>query len=183
MLPSYIALTEVENELLLSKAKQVHYAKNELLLLAGTPVRKLFFFKKGIVRGYRIEKEIAITHYFYTENILGTDYESYLTGEPGELYLEALTPVEVYEFQQEAFQALYDQSHTFERLGRIFAEVAYLNMVKRMKAFQTQDLKARYLSLMAQHPDLLYQVPQKYIASYLGVTPQSLSRIREMIRE
>ncbi len=79
-------------------------------------------------------------------------------------------------------QEFFKQYHEFEKLGRVMAELAYLKMAERLVSFQTKSLKLRYEELISGNPQLFHQVPQKYIASYLGVTEQSLSRDKTIER-
>ncbi len=178
----YLPLSDEAYQHLKAAGQWRTYAKNELLLPLHKPVSKMFFIEQGLLRGYRLVDGLEITHHFYPENWFGTDYQSYLTGTPCELHLTALTEVTVYEFQKSALEALFHQHHELERLGRILAEDAYLQMVERLKEFQIKDLKMRYLNLINKNPGLFQQVPQKHIASYLGVAPQSLSRIKEHLK-
>ncbi len=115
------------------------------------------------MRAYRLVDGQEYTHYFYTEKWFTTDYQSYLNGQQSDSYIQALTDVNCYEF---------------ERLGRLITESAYLKIVERLIDFQTNDLRERYQRLIQNHSQLLLQVPQKMIASYLGVAEQSLSRIK-----
>ena len=177
-LSNYINFTDADYESFISIAKIKVYKKNEYLLHADKPVQKLFFVKSGFMRGYRIQKGIDITHHFYMDNWLATDYESYLTGDIGELYIQALVNTTVYEFNKNTLHTFYKSNPKFEKIRFIQAEDAYLRMVRRLKNFQYMELKDRYLALINRDPKLFNLVPQKHIASYLGVTPQSLSRIK-----
>jgi CRP-like cAMP-binding protein len=163
-------------------AKTRKLERGDFLLQAGSSVDKLFFIKSGIIRGYRIINGEDITHHFFIEDWLATDYVSYLTQEPGELYLECLTEVKLYEFKKKDIRLFYSVNSKFEKLRYIQAEDAFLQMVERLKDFQTKNLKERYLNLITKNPKLFNQVPQKYIASFLGVKPQSLSRIKDSIK-
>lgn len=152
--------------------------KNEILFRAGTPNRKMLFIEKGLLRAYRIREEHEYTHHFYIENWFATDFKSYLTGEHSDLYIQSLTAATYYEFDKMALLELFQRDPIFEKLGRVIAEQAYLKIVERLVAFQTNNLRERYLRLINQNPELFQKVPQKYIASYLGVAEQSLSRIK-----
>ncbi|PHR44648.1 MAG: hypothetical protein COA32_14750 [Fluviicola sp.] len=178
-LSKHIDFTNEEYESLISIAKLKEFKKDEYLLRAGSPVRKLFFVKSGFMRGYRIHEGEDITHHFYLHNWFATDYESYLTKEPGELYIKALIDTSVYEFDQTTLNKFFKTNEKFEKIRFIQAEDAYLRMVRRLKNFQYLELKDRYLALINKNPELFNLVPQRYIASYLGVTPQSISRIKK----
>lgn len=163
---------------LFHRAELKKYSRNQILLFPEKRVENIFFIKKGIMRSYRIINGEDITHHFYVEDWFATDYQSYITDSQSELYLETLSDCIIYEIKKESMLRLFDEFHDVERLGRIIAEDAYLQMVERLKSFQTMDLKERYNALMEKKPKLFNLVPQKHIASYLGVTAQSLSRIK-----
>ncbi|GAB5551864.1 MAG: Crp/Fnr family transcriptional regulator [Saprospiraceae bacterium] len=177
-LSNYIHFSEEEYESFISIAKIRKYKRNEYLLRADKPVQKLFFVKSGFMRGYRIQDGKDITHHFYGDNWLATDYESFLSGSHGELYIQALTDITVYEFDKTALYSYYKLHEKFEKIRFIQAEDAYLRMVRRLKNFQCMELKERYLELVSKNPELINVVPQRHIASYLGVSPQSLSRLK-----
>lgn len=155
--------------------------KNSIISYPRKVNRKMFFIDQGLMRGYRLVNGQEYTHYFYTENWFATDYQSYLTEQESDLYIQALTDVTYYEFDKSSLIDLFQKYHEFEKLGRIIAEKAYLKMVERLVDFQTNDLRARYHKLIQSHPQLFLQVPQKMIASYLGVAEQSLSRIKSKL--
>lgn len=180
-LSNYIDFTNEEYASFISIAKSKEFKKNDYLLRAGRPVKKLFFVKSGFMRGYRIQDGIDITHHFYLNNWFATDYESYLNGDPGELYIKALIDTTVYEFDRSTLLSYFETNEKFEKIRFIQAEDAYLRMVRRLKNFQYMELKDRYLELINRDPELFKLVPQRHIASYLGVTPQSLSRIKKSL--
>ena len=144
-------------------------------------VQSMLFVESGLMRGYRLTDGIEFTHYFFAEQWFATDYQSYLSETPSELYVEAITPCTYFEFSKSLLLSLYDEQIEFAQLGRMIAEQAYLITVQRLLDFQTKDLKARYERLINRNPKLFQQVPQKHIASYLGVTQQSLSRIKSQL--
>lgn len=180
-LSKHINFSSEEYDTFISIAKSKEYKKDEYLLCADRPVQKLFFVRSGFMRGYRIQDGTDITHHFYLDNWLATDYESYLTGNRGELYIKALTDTSVYEFHKPSLLDFFKTHEKFEKIRFIQAEDAYLQMVRRLKNFQYMELKDRYLTLVNRNPNLFKLVPQKHIASYLGVAPQSLSRIKSEI--
>ncbi len=177
-LSKHIDFSEEEYESFISIAAIKEYKKNDYLLKADRSVQKLFFIKSGFMRGYRIQDGIDITHHFYLDNWLATDYESYLSGNQGELYIQALVDTVVYEFNKSSLHTFFKTHEKFEKIRFVQAEDAYLRMVRRLKNFQYMELKERYLELVNRNPELFNLVPQRHIASYLGVTPQSLSRLK-----
>lgn len=181
-LGNQLNLNEEEIDLVLAQTQLKEFQGGESLLEAGNRVDKLFFIESGFVRGYQLVDGADITHHFFTEQWFATDFEGFLTEEPGRLKLEAMIDTKVREISRSTLFELIEQNGHLERWRSILAEFAYVQMVKRLRDFQTKDLKARYLELIETNSRLFQQVPQKHIASYLGVAPQSLSRIKESIK-
>ncbi len=148
------------------------------LFMAGQPFLKLWYIEKGMVRAYRIVEGKDFTFFFFPARNFASDYQSFLTEQESPLFFESLTEVQYREFSKSTIQYLYKSNPRYEHLGRIMAERAYLSATDRLKQFQTEPLEERYRKLLQQAPELFQQIPQYHIASYLGVSPQSLSRIR-----
>lgn len=179
MLNSIICLTEENFQLFSNASKKKKAAKGELLFTPQNICRKILFIENGLLRGFKISEGKDFTHHFFSENWFATDFESFLTGKSGSLFVEALTPITYYEFQKDGLEQLYELHPQFQKLGRIIAEKAFLSTVEKLNDIQTLDLKGRYQGLVAKNKELFQKVPQKYIASYLGVSEQSLSRIKK----
>lgn len=178
---SHVNLSEEEYRIFEDVAKKKEVDKNQLLFQAGKLSRKCFFIEKGILRGYRIIEGKEYTHHFYFQDWFAVDYESFLLDQAGSLYIESLTNAVYYEFDKNDLLSLYRSYHQFEKLGRIIAEKAYLITVEKLSNIQTLSLKEKYEALLAKTPKLFQKVPQKYIASYLGVSEQSLSRVKNQL--
>ena len=181
IIESYVSLTDDEYQALLSFSKSKNAKRNDIIFRPGTISRKYLFIINGLLRGYRIIEGKEYTHHFYLNDWFATDYKSYLIEQPSDLYIQSLTDVEYFEFDKKDLLELFNSYHQFEKLGRIIAEKAYLLTVDKLEDIQTLSLKQRYLSLIQKSPELFQQVPQKYIASYLGVSEQSLSRIKSSL--
>ncbi|TDB67468.1 Crp/Fnr family transcriptional regulator [Arundinibacter roseus] len=153
-------------------------AAKTLIFSADRPFSRLLFIHSGIIRTFRLIDSEDFSYYFFSNNDFAVDFQSYLTDTPSPIYFETLTDTTYTEFHKKDILQLYDNYPRFERLGRIMAEQAYLSAADRLKQHQTDDLKTRYLKLISKNPELFQTIPQHYIASYLGVKPQSLSRIR-----
>ena len=175
---SHIEISDDVYDSFVNAAELKHAARKEIIFYPGRVNKKILFVEKGILRAYRLVDGTPYTHFFFMENWFVTDFQSYLTEQPSDLYIESLTERSYYEFSKKDLQKLYQRHHEFEKLGRIIAEKAYLKMVERLTDLQTTNLRERYHRLVRKSPQLLQKVPQKYIASYLGVSEQSLSRIK-----
>ncbi|MBP2833798.1 Crp/Fnr family transcriptional regulator [Aquimarina sp. U1-2] len=172
------SFTEDEVQTLLDSGTLKKAKVNETIFLAGNYFSKLWFLNNGIVRAFRIINGEDYTFFFFTKQNFAVDYQSYLTGEKSPLFFESLTDVEYVEFTKESIEKIYQTIPSFEKVGRIMSENAYLSATERLKQFQAELLEVRYEKLMERDPELFQQIPQYHIASYLGVKPQSLSRIR-----
>jgi len=180
IIQSFIKMPEDVFQIFLNSAKKKEVAKNVILIQPDKVTGKILFIESGFLRGYRIIDGKNYTHHFFTSNWFATDFESFLSNRPGTLYIESLTKVSFFEFDKEILHSLYESHHELEKLGRIIAEKAYLKTLEKFSEIQTLDLNARYKNLLRKSPQLFQNVPQKYIASYLGVSEQSLSRIKGM---
>lgn len=178
---SYVNLSDEVFQLFLNTAKKKEAPKNQMLFNTQRANTKYLFLEKGLLRGYKIINNKDYTHHFYFPNWFATDFQSYLTEEISDVYIETLTDVVYYEFDKKDLLNLYSQYHQLEKLGRIIAEVAYLRTVEKFSDIQTLNLKERYNKLLKINAELFQKVPQKHIASYLGVSEQSLSRVKSNI--
>ena len=152
--------------------------KGELVFPKEKVLNKLLFVTKGLIRSYRRVDEEELTYYFFAANDFACDFASFLDEKPTSFIFEALTETSGIEFNKSEILDLYRTDPKFEKLGRLMAERAYLIVTSRLKEFQTDDLETRYLKLMNRSPELFLTVPQRHIASMLGLQPQSLSRIK-----
>ncbi|MBK8503188.1 MAG: Crp/Fnr family transcriptional regulator [Saprospiraceae bacterium] len=177
----YGKLSQTGLEELASKFKQKTVKKADLLLVQGQVCRKIYFVTKGCLRLYYIANDVEITVWFSFENNSAIELSSFLSGAPSEYFLEAIEDSEFLSLDKSELASLYERHPEMERVVRVFWEDVILNLLKRFTALQKDSAEKRYLDLMNQ-PIYLQRVPQKYLASYIGVTPTSLSRIRRNIR-
>ncbi len=180
---TFVALS-IKDEEEFSKILEIkRYAKKEFILAEGDVCDKIFFINSGCVRDFfNIEGEEKIIEFFF-ENSWYTDYGSFLSGRPTIENLQAIEPCEIAFFRKENLYKLYLTNPVFERVGRVMAENAFMNLMNISTARTIQDPEERYLNLLKQRPELFERIPQHYIASFLGLQPQSLSRIRKRIFE
>lgn len=175
---SHIDISDHQYELLLSVATRHHVPKGQLLFRPSKPNLKYLFLEKGLLRGYKVIDGKEYTHHFYFPKWFATDYKSYLTERASDLFIETLTDVDYYAFNKKDLLHLFSTQHAFEKLGRIIAEEAFLQTVEKLSDMQVLNLEERYKNLLNKNPELFQKVPQRHIASYLGVAEQSLSRIK-----
>ncbi|MCT4699489.1 Crp/Fnr family transcriptional regulator [Tenacibaculum haliotis] len=168
-------------ELFSSKLQEVKLNKNTILLKAGKTENYLSFISKGIIRLYIPKVESDLTFGFLFDNEFVTAYDSFLTQSPSEYQIETLTETTLWKISNKDLQEVYDKTKNGNIIGRKMAEKMFLIKSKREISLLNKTAEERYLDLFSDRPILLQQIPLKYIASYIGVTPQALSRIRKRI--
>jgi CRP-like cAMP-binding protein len=158
--------------------KRKEIAKKEWLLEQGQTCDFLAFIESGLFRFYTIkEGEEKITGFFFSGDFV-SNYRSFLTGKESEHYIESMQESVVFLISKNDLQQLYDKHHHLERLGRFIAENLYLNVAGRLDSFMFDSPKERYEALLRRNSKLLQEIPQYMLASYLGVKPETISRIR-----
>lgn len=152
--------------------------KKEYIIKKGKIERTISFIKQGIVRFFIEQPKEDVTFDFGFPNTLISSYSSLLKQEPSNCYLQSLTPTTLLSISHNDLDLIYKETLCGHALGRIFAEEFFLYKSKREEDFLTLSPKERYLQLFKEQPELIQNIPGKYIASYIGITPQALSRIR-----
>lgn len=159
-------------------AKKDHFTK------AGEVCRELGFILSGSIRLYHLKGDEEITSYFCLDNEFITSYKSFIRQEPGKSSIQVLEDTLVVTFDYNGLQQLLNHpvtAYKMERFGRLMAEDLVSCYEDRLLTFITQTPEERYASLLENSPRVLQHIPQYYVASYLGITPVSLSRIRKRI--
>jgi CRP-like cAMP-binding protein len=157
--------------------------KRENLLKEGQICNEISLVLRGAFRQYHLIDGEEKSTFFFFENHFACNYESFLTQLPSDVTIEALEDCEILYFSADVLHRLYRLYPKYEVFGRLIAETVYLCAMERLKTFLLNSPEERYRKFL-QHPDsdvILERVPQHYIASYLGITPVSLSRIRARV--
>ncbi|PST83401.1 CarD family transcriptional regulator [Pedobacter yulinensis] len=151
------------------------------LLQAGSVENYLSFLSEGIVRCLvtREFEETTFAFVFQGEFISG--YDSFLTRRPSGYRIETLTNAVLWQISWEDLQEVYKHTEVGNAIGRFAGEHLFLEKSKRELSFLTRSAEQRYRDLFSEKPRLLKEIPLKYLASYIGITPQALSRIRRRI--
>ncbi|MEO7393510.1 MAG: Crp/Fnr family transcriptional regulator [Chitinophagaceae bacterium] len=152
--------------------------KNKNLQPIGHTCKTIYFINKGVARIYYFKEDTDITEGFYFENDIIARVESLFTGKPSRKAIQILEDAEIVGINSNQLFKLYDTFPEIERLFRKIFESAYLETVHRIEGIQFHSAEERYKTLLQEAPDVLKRIPLKYIASYLGITQVSLSRIR-----
>jgi CRP-like cAMP-binding protein len=159
--------------------------KRENLLKEGQICSEICFILRGGFRQYHLIDGEEKTTFFSFENDFACNYESFLTRKPSDVTIEALEDCEVLYFSNETINRLYRLYPKYEVFARLIAETVYLCAMERLKTFLLNSPEERYRKFLTQPEStlILERVPQHYIASYLGITPVSLSRIRSRLSQ
>lgn len=176
----FVPLTDAEWAPLAAGLQTRQLARRELFVTQDKPSSDISLLVSGACRLFytRPDGEEKTTYFFF-ENHLMASYQSCLTGQPSAFSIEALAPTELLVFPYALLKALYDEWPVYERFGRLLAEYLLLGTDARLAELLLLSPEQRYLALLRSHKSkIMERIPQHYIASYLGVTPVSLSRIR-----
>lgn len=180
---SYIPLSEDDETIIRSLFRLQKVEKGHFLLQAGNICKDIFFIEQGLVRYYTVVDGEEKTSYFNKEGEFVCNYPSFLPQKPSETFIEALEPCTVYSISHSNMQQFYAQVKYGERFGRLAIEDVYLNLINQVVSLYNDPPELRYQLFLSRFPDLGQRIPQYYIASYVGIKPQSLSRIRKRLTE
>jgi CRP-like cAMP-binding protein len=169
-------------ERLLAISELEHLKKNKILQPIGHTCKTIYFVQKGIARIFYYKDGIDITECFAAENHIIARVESLFAQRPSQKGIQIIETAEIIAINATKLFALYDQYPTIERLFRKIFEQGYVETVNRLENLQFYAAEERYTRLLEEMPELLQRVPLKYIASYLGITQVSLSRIRAGVK-
>ncbi|PZU87010.1 MAG: CarD family transcriptional regulator [Chryseobacterium sp.] len=176
-----ISLTDKDWEEFRDKNQRFEYKKGDLILKKGEVDDYLSIVEEGAARLFftKENKELTIRFVFKYEYL--TAYDSFTQRTPSRCDVEALTDMVVWRLQYDDLQDLYKRHNVGNLVGRLIIEKLYVEKLNRELSFLSESAEERYLKLMKEHPILFQKIPLKHIASYMGITPQALSRIRRRI--
>jgi CRP-like cAMP-binding protein len=155
--------------------------KNDYLLNEGSICRHLYFVQQGALRGYYNLDGKEVTHWFGFEKDFVTSFHSFITLEPAVENIQLLEGSVLWSISKETLSNLYNEYHEIDRLVRIATEKYYIRLEERFVNSHFKTATERYEHLLEQQPHLLERVPLGHIASYLGISQETLSRIRSKL--
>ena len=164
------------------KEDKKRFKKNEIITKFGQIERKAYFLRTGITES-AIEKdgELKIIDFVFPYSFI-CSYTSFLLQTPSEIQTKAITDCEVEYFLKEDLEKAYQTSILANQFGRYVTEQFFISKLKRENDFLTKSAKEVYLALIAERPEVLEKIPVHKIAKYLGIHPESLSRIRATLK-
>lgn len=167
----------------LQQAKTIHFNKGDALVIPGERCKYLYLVESGILRSYYYDtKGNNITHWFASEHMLITIPPSFFNSEDNVFGIEALEDTKVSVFTYDNLEYMFEKSRYIERLFRIIVTQIMVTLGKKVIDLQTKTALTRYNELLLNFPEIFNRAALGHIASYLGITQQSLSRIRAQIK-
>lgn len=158
------------------------FGRQDPVLLPGSMDYTFFFVAEGLLRVYTVAgNSKECNKGFIADNIFAGPLAAFMLGLPSLYGIEALEPTTLLTARYSDLIALYDRHPVFDRFGRTFMEWMVIQKELRERITLHQTAKERYLAFMEQYPQFAQRVPQYHIASYLGITPESLSRLRRTL--
>jgi CRP-like cAMP-binding protein len=177
-----ITLNEAEKEICKSLFIPKKLRKRQYILQQDDICKNLIFVENGLLRSYNVdEKGNEHILQFAPEGWWIADVYSFFTSENSKYNIDAIEDSELLLITHAALESLYERVPKFERYFRILTQNNMIAMQKRVMSELSSTAEEKYLNLIAAYPNIVARVPQHMIASYLGLTPESLSRIRKRI--
>ncbi len=183
----YIDLNYIEWTLLKSKLSILEYKKGDIIHSVGDVCTSLSFINSGLARAYAIGedgKDYTWSIFFndknsHMTNLFVVDYESFINQTESKLAIDVIEDCQVVTVDYKDIEQLYSKLKKGERFGRLMSQEAYSYLHNRAIERDLMSAKERFNNFMSKTPFLLDKVPQYHIASYLGITPQHLSRLKK----
>jgi CRP-like cAMP-binding protein len=156
--------------------------KNEYYLRQGEVCRQMGFIVQGYVRLFFLSGDAEITKDFSFENSFCGSYASFISGAPSRFNVKAMEDVTLYLLTRENLEVLTDIYPCWQKFVRISVENLFVRKELREASFLLDSIEEKYSNLLKEHKEIVQRVPLKYIASYLGTSAETISRIRAKIK-
>lgn len=178
-LSTIVAFPPEELDDIVSHFEKETVEKNQTLVREGQVCSKLYFIEKGVGRSYYLKNDgKEITQWFFTEGKFMSSIESFFQQNPSLYYLEVLEDSVVHSISRQKIDLLFSRYQNMEKFGRLLSTEMLTKVVNKLSAIQFQTARERYDYMLTEFPDISHRVPLGHIASYLGMTQETLSRIR-----
>lgn len=164
----------------LAAFRSLNLAKGDFFVREGETCTQAAFIESGILRTfYPTEKGEARTYCFCSEHHFTTSFKSFISQAPSALSIQALEPCRLLVISYRDLQDLYASSPGWQAIGRLLVEREFLNMENYANSLNAETAREKYLRLLKEQPSVIKKAPVQHIASYLGITRETLSRIRK----
>ena len=172
-----VKLSDDEVTELLCHFKPVSLEKGAVFISHGKICSKIAYVQNGLLEMIYMENNSEKIVDFFFSNSFVTDYKSFLSSKPSETQIKTLKKTELLVLEKHSLESLYEKNIKYQKIGRIIAEKFYLEFAERIR-IQSLSPKIRYNKMYFENSEFIQQIPQYKIASYLGVTPEWLSKLR-----
>lgn len=177
---SYIPLKETEKQLLEEIVGERQLKRKQAILQEGFPCKHYTFVVAGCLRMFAVDQKGSEHNIlFAAEHDWIADISSFHSGKPSRLFIEAIEPSTVLQIEQQDLYSLYTNVPKFDRIFRVIVENKYVALQDRVLQSISSTAQERYLDFLEEYRDLALRLPNTHIASYLGITPEFLSKIRK----
>jgi CRP-like cAMP-binding protein len=176
-----VPLTNDELQLIDIYFEEVNLKKKEFLLTDGKVCGFIGFIATGTIRHFHIKDGVEKTCDISFENAWVTDFQSFINNTTCIMNLQAMEATKVFIIRKVNLYKLYAECNKYETFGRLMAEHVAQRATEIAMSLSSDKPEERFVNLMKKQPDLFQKLPQKYIANFLGISPESLSRIRNRI--
>ncbi len=178
----YLVLSAEEISMLSEHVQVRHFPRRAILIREGEKEQYLNLVLKGILRKFFHKDKQEVITQLASEGSLISSSVSFLSAGPSQYTIEALEPVTLLSISSEALDNLYAKMPKMERLGRLITTELYLQKEQWEQDHICFDVKQRFMKFVQEHGDVMQRVPQKYIASYLNIKPETFSRLKHHIK-
>lgn len=181
---SFNILTETDLNNIDSCIFERRLKKGEYLIQQDMVSDEIAYIKSGVLRSFYInDNGDEITNCITFEGELMSAYASFITQLPAEDSIQALFDTELIVIKKKDLEKLFEQSNEWQKIGRLLAEMQYVDLEKRIASFQKESGSQRYETMLKRYPNYIKYIPLRHLASFLGVTPRHLSRIRAQYKD
>jgi CRP-like cAMP-binding protein len=178
---SYVTFSGTELDSISGRFNRKVLRKNDFLLREGQVCKDIVFVQKGCLRLYNVSNDVETSVWFSFERTSAIEIASFISEEPTSYFIQAIEDSEILLLSKIELNKLYHAYPKMQEMMKNFLEDVVLNLINRFTSLQKDTAEKRYVDLLSK-PAYLQKIPQKYLASFIGVTPTSLSRIRRKIR-
>ncbi|MGW8124000.1 Crp/Fnr family transcriptional regulator [Roseivirga echinicomitans] len=180
LLNAYVSFSHDELHDILSHFKKEEVQKNQVLVHEGQVCRNIYFIEKGMGRSYYLKEDgKEVTQWFFGQGVFMSSADSFFKQSASYYYLETLEDSVLYTISYDKIELLLSRYHKMERFVRLLSIDMLTKVVHKLNAIQFQTARERYDYMTSEFPDIAQRIPLGHIASYLGMTQETLSRIRK----
>ena len=179
----FMPLSGEDFAILKKKSSVVHIRKKDIITDAGDTELYLYFVVKGLIREYFYKGSQQVTTDLISEGTITGSVTSFFTGAPSHFCLQAMEPCSLIAIHKGALEDLYRSNRNWEKFGRIITTHFLLQQEKQILNYTRLNPRERFLHFVNEYSHLVQRVPQKYLASFLQIKPETFSRMKHLIRK